>query len=223
VIPAALGVAALIGLVNGIGVVAFGVSPIIMTMGMNVIAEGMLLVYTGGVQPPGAPNFINQLGAGRAGPIPIATLIWLALSVLAVLGLSLMTFGRRLYAIGTSRTVARLSGLNVNWTPLITYVISALAAGVAGLVLTGYTGEAYLGMGDPYLFPSVAAVAIGGAPLLGGGGHYIGTIAGALVLTVLAGLLPALNLPPGWTDVIYGVTIIVTVAVATSRRSGEAV
>jgi ribose transport system permease protein len=70
-------------------------------------------------------------------------------------------------------------------------------------------------MGDPYLFSSVAAVAIGGASILGGSGHYLGTVAGALILTVLAGLLPILNLNPAALQIIYGVVILVTVAAAT--------
>lgn len=78
-------------------------------------------------------------------------------------------------------------------------------------------------MGDPFLFASVAAVAVGGAPLIGGSGHYIGTIAGALVLTVLADLLPILNLDPGALQIIYGVTILLTVAAATVRFRGGSV
>ena len=70
-------------------------------------------------------------------------------------------------------------------------------------------------MGDPYLFSSVAAVAIGGASILGGSGHYLGTVAGALILTVLGGLLPILNLNQASLQIIYGVVILVTVALAT--------
>ena len=72
------------------------------------------------------------------------------------------------------------------------------------MLLTGYSGQAYLGMGDPYLFTSIAAVAIGGASILGGSGHYLGTVAGALVLTILTGLLPALNLSNGALLIVYG-------------------
>ena len=76
------------------------------------------------------------------------------------------------------------------------------------MLLTGYSGQAYLGMGDQYLFTSVAAVAIGGASILGGTGHYIGTIAGALVLTILAGLLPALGLSTGAVMIVNGAVIL---------------
>jgi ribose transport system permease protein len=87
------------------------------------------------------------------------------------------------------------------------------------MLLTGYTAQAYLGMGDPYLFTSIAAVAIGGASILGGSGHYIGTIAGAFVLTILTGLLPALNLSNGALLIVYGVVILITVSLASEAFS----
>jgi ribose transport system permease protein len=218
VLPAALGVALAIGLINGIGVALLGVSPIIMTLGMNVVVEGAVLVYMGGEQPGPAPHLVDQFALGRAGPVPVSVLIWAAAIALATLVLSITVFGRRLYAVGTSRTVSEFSGVNVAPVQIATYMISALSAGVAGVLVTGFTGQAYLGMGDAYLFASVAAVAVGGAPLIGGSGNYLGTVAGALVLTLLAGLLPVLNLDQGWTQIIYGLMILGTVALATARR-----
>jgi ribose transport system permease protein len=217
VIPVLLVLAAIVGLVNGIGIALLGISPIIMTLGMNVVVEGMLLVYLGGQQASRSPSLVVDWTFNSIGPLPINTLIWLALAVIATIALSWTTFGRRLYAVGTSRIVAQFSGVNVIPIMIATYVICAVAAAVAGILYTGFVGQPYLGMGDPYLFASVAAVAVGGAPLIGGSGHYIGTIAGALVLTVLADLLPILNLDPGALQIVYGVTILVTVAAATVR------
>jgi ribose transport system permease protein len=217
VIPVLLLLAAIVGLLNGIGIAVLGISPIIMTLGMNVIVEGALLVYMGGRQAAKAPPLIVHWTFDNIGPIPINTLIWLGLALLAVVALSWTTFGRRLYALGTSRIVAEFSGVNVVPIMIATYVICAVAAAIAGILYSGFVAQPYLGMGDPFLFASVAAVAVGGAPLIGGSGHYIGTIAGALVLTVLADLLPILNLDPGALQIIYGVTILVTVAIATVR------
>lgn len=220
VIPVLLLLAAIVGLLNGIGIAVLGISPIIMTLGMNVIVEGALLVYMGGQQASKAPPLIVQWTFDNVGPIPINTLIWLGLALVATAALSWTTFGRRLYALGTSRIVAEFSGVNVVPIMIATYVICAVAAAIAGMLYTGFVAQPYLGMGDPYLFASVAAVAVGGAPLIGGSGHYIGTIGGALVLTVLADLLPILNLDPGALQIIYGVTILVTVAIATVRFKG---
>lgn len=213
-VPSMLFAGALIGAVNGMGVALFNVPPIIMTLAVNVILQGLILVYTGGSPTPGTPDAIKFLAVGRFGPVPVIVLVWAALAVAATVLLSKSAFGRHLYAVGTSPTVADYSGLPTQRTTILSYAISGVTAAAAGMLLTGYSGQAYLGMGDPYLFTSVAAVAIGGASILGGSGHYIGTIAGALVLTILSGLLPALNLSSGALLVVYGAVILVTVSIA---------
>lgn len=214
VIPLVLRGGGLIGLVNGLGVAVVGVPPIIMTLAANVILQGLLLVGTGGAPSPAAPAAIRTLATGRLGPVPIIALVWLTLAVLATLLMARTASGRHLYAVGPSPAVAELSGVPTRRTTTLTYVASGLTAALAGILLPGYTGQAYLGMGDPYLFTSVAAVAIGGASILGGGGSYLGTVAGALVLTILTGLLPALNLSSGALLVVYRAVIFVTVAVS---------
>lgn len=212
VAPLILCAGAMIGLINGVGVAVFGVPPIIMTLAANVILQGLILVYTGGSPTPSAPDLIKFLSVGRIGPFPVIGFIWAALAIVASLLLSKAPFGRHLYAVGTSATVAEFSGVPAARTTILTYVTSGLTAALAGMLLTGYSGQAYLGMGDSYLFTSIAAVAIGGASILGGGGHYLGTIAGALVLTILTGLLPALNLSSGALLVVYGAVILLTVS-----------
>jgi ribose transport system permease protein len=203
---------AFIGVTNGVGVAIFGVPPIIMTLAANVILQGLILVYTGGSPTPSTPDLIKFLSVGRIGPIPVIGLIWAGLAVIASVLLSKAAFGRYLYAVGTSATVAEFSGVPAARTTILTYVISGVTAALAGMLLTGYSGQAYLGMGDSYLFTSIAAVAIGGASILGGTGHYLGTVAGALVLTILTGLLPALNLSSGALLVVYGAVILITVS-----------
>jgi ribose transport system permease protein len=220
VAPLVLTGGAAIGLVNGIGVAAFGVPPIIMTLAANVILQGLILVYTGGSPTPSAPPLIQFLAVGRLGPLPVIAFIWAVLALIAWVLLSKAAFGRHLYALGTSAKVAEFSGVPTLRTTILTYTISGLTAALGGMLLTGYSGQAYLGMGDPYLFTSIAAVAIGGASILGGSGHYIGTIAGALVLTILGGLLPALNLSSGALLVVYGAVILLTVSLGSETVAG---
>lgn len=222
VIPLVLAGGAAIGFVNGAGVAWFGVPPIIMTLATNVILQGLILVLTGGSPAPSVPGIIKFLSVGRIGEIPVIALIWIALTAIATILLSKAAFGRHLYALGTSATVAEFSGVPTARTTILTYVISGLTAALAGMLLTGYSGQAYLGMGDAYLFTSVAAVAIGGASILGGSGHYLGTVAGALVLTILTGLLPALNLSNGALLIVYGAVILVTVSIGSEVFSGLA-
>ena len=104
--------------------------------------------------------------------------------------------------------MATLSGVPVVRTTITAYAISGATAALAGILLTGYSRQAYLGMGDPYLFTSIAAVAIGGASILGGTGSYLGTVAGALVLTILNGVLPIFRLDAGALKIIYGLVIL---------------
>jgi ribose transport system permease protein len=212
VAPLLLCAGALVGLVNGVGVALFNVPPIIMTLAANVILQGLILVYTGGSPTPSAPALIKFLAVGRIGSFPMIGIIWAVLAIAATLLLSKAAYGRYLYALGTSATVAEFSGVPTARILILTYMGSGATAALAGMLLTGYSGQAYLGMGDTYLFTSIAAVAIGGASILGGSGHYLGTIAGALMLTILTGLLPALNLSSGALLVVYGVVILVTVS-----------
>ncbi|MCX5514273.1 ABC transporter permease [Kaistia algarum] len=214
IVPLLLLAGALVGVVNGLGVALFGVPPIIMTLAVNVILQGGILVYTGGAPPASAPPMIQFLAVGRVGGFPMIVILWIVLAIVATVLLSKTAFGRHLYAVGSSATVAEFSGVPTLRTGVAAYALSGFTAALAGMLLTGYTGQAYLGMGDPYLFTSIAAVAIGGASILGGSGHYVGTIAGAMVLTVLTGLLPALNLSNGALLIVYGVVILVTVALA---------
>jgi ribose transport system permease protein len=219
VILLVIALAVVVGLLNGLGVAYAGVPPIIMTLGMNGALQGLLLVYTdGGISsnPPQAlTNFVTGMWLG------VPTLVWIWIVVIFVGWglLSLTTFGRRLYAIGTNRRASQLAGVRVRRTLVIPYVVSAVGAAGTGLLLMGFTGQAFLTMGDPYLFSSAVAVAVGGASILGGSGNYIGTVGGALVLTLVASLLPLFSLGTAWLSIAYGVILLVTVYAASLNLS----
>ena len=215
IVPLILVMGCAIGIVNGIGIAVLRVPPIVMTMSVNVIAQGLLLITTRGFPPPLAPPALTFVAAGRLFQyLPVMLLVWLALAAIVVFVERRTSFARYLYATGSNRTVATLSGVPVTRTIITTYAISGLTAAIAGVLLTGYSRQAYLGMGDPYLFTSIAAVAIGGASILGGTGSYLGTIAGALVLTILNGVLPIFRLEAGALKIIYGVVILLAVFMA---------
>ena len=214
-----LGLAILVGFLNGVGVAYAGVPPIIMTLGMSGCVEGLMLVYThGGISsyPPTAlGNWILDTTAG----MPNLLWVWVVVLLLGIVILNFTTVGRALYAIGTNRDAARLAGINVRHMLVVPYVISAIGGAAGGVLLMGYTGQAYLTMGDPYLFASAAAVAVGGASILGGNGHYIGTVAGAFVLTLLNVLLILFNLGVGYLDIAYGIVLVTAAYIATQRFS----
>jgi ribose transport system permease protein len=218
-IPVAFVLAGIVGVANGVGVAKLNVSPIVMTIGVNGVIQGCVLLYTNGNGSPAAPSGIVTLAKDGVGPFSYITLLWIVLAIAGTLVLTRSSYGRRLYATGSNPVVARLSGVRTPRVSISTYVISALTASLAGILLLGYTAAPFLSMGDPYLFTSIAAVAVGGTSILGGHGGYLGTIGGALVITLLAALLPILKLSQAALPIIYGVVILVAVSLASGRFS----
>jgi ribose transport system permease protein len=210
--------AVVVGLVNGVAVAYAGVPPIIMTLGMNGVLQGLVLVYTNGGGSASAPSGLEHwLRTDLFGFLPKQVLIWLAITVIATLILTRGTLGKRLYAIGTNPSAAYLAGNNVKRTLVIPYVISAVSGALAGVMLMGFSGGAYFTLGDPYLFATAAAVAVGGASILGGTGHYLGTVAGALTLTLIVSLLTLLNVGQAWLNIAYGLILLLALVIATPR------
>ncbi|PWU24361.1 MAG: ABC transporter permease [Candidatus Rokuibacteriota bacterium] len=222
VVPLCFAVGLVVGTVNGIGV-AIGVSPIIMTLGTQGVVYGSLLLYTKGQAGYAPPQDLIWLGTHKWGPVPVVVVLWIVLGVVGGFALRRTIYGRHLYAIGTEPTVANFSGVNLPLVRVVSYVISALCAVVAGLAVGGYVAQTYLTIGDTFLFTSVAAVVVGGASILGGSGLYIGTVAGAAILTLLTNLLDILNLKAGALEMIYGGVILATVAVVTRRTASSVV
>lgn len=222
-IAVALAVAALAGLVSGIGVGVFRVHPLIVTLGMSFVVLGFANVWqlqsiqTGA----GVPDILRAIGSGRQfDVIPNSLVVFVPVAVIILICLRRTGYGRLLYAIGDNPVAARLSGAR-SWQVLIVlYVISALLAGIAGLVLSGLTNTASVSLADSALLPSVAAAVIGGTSIFGGRGGYGGTIVGALILTVISALLTNLGFPEAVRQILFG-AIIVGVAAAYTRVTGE--
>lgn len=217
VIPVLIALGVCVGLINGFGVAYLGITPIIMTLGTFGMLEGALLVVTNGGLSSVTPPAIVWLSTTAVGPLSCTVVITAILGALAMIVLSRTVFGREVYAVGVNHQVSLVSGIGVRRVILYTYVISGVTAALAGVLLAGYVGTAYLGLGDPYLFASIAAVAIGGTSVAGGRGGYAGTIAGALLLTVIIALLPILNLEPAFLQIIYGAVILIAVVVTSAQ------
>ena len=217
IVPMVIGLGMVVGLINGLGVAYAGVPPIIMTLGMNSAIQGLLLIYTNGglasAAPPALVNFVdgNTLG------LSTMLLIWIGVTFVATVVLSLSSFGRKLYAVGTNVRAALLAGVRVRRVLVVPYVVSGASAALTGVLLLGFLGQAFVNMGDEYLFSSAVAVAVGGASILGGKGHYIGTVAGAIILTLIAANLNLLSLGESAIDISYGVILLATVYLATVR------
>jgi ribose transport system permease protein len=220
IIPLIVGLGAVVGLLNGLGVAYAGVPPIIMTLGMNSAIQGLLLIYTHGgfasAPPQGLIDFVN----GNTLSMSTDLLIWIGVAVAATVLLSWSVFGRKLYAVGTNPKAAFLAGINVRRVLLVPYIVSAVGGALTGVLLLGFLAQAFVNIGDEYLFSSAVAVAVGGASILGGRGHYVGTVAGAIILTLIAANLQLLSLGTAAVQISYGLILLGTVYLA-GLRSGR--
>lgn len=208
-----LGMGALAGAANGLGVAVFGIPAVVMTLAMNGVMEGLTLGLSGGLTcascaayaPPVVQAAIHRQVLG----VPAVLFLWLFVAVAVSFLLSLTRFGRSTYAIGNNARASFLAGVHVTAGTVVLYALSGLFSALAGIMLVGFGGQASLGMGDPYLFQSIAAVVIGGVYILGGRGHYVGVVAGSISLVALVSVLMAMNMPEYGRSIIYGVIILV--------------
>ena len=225
VLPAlliALAVGALVGLINGVGITFLRISPFVMTLGMAGVVTGAIIVITHGTVSGKIAPIMTRLIARPLSPslqIPNAIIIWLLFGILMWLLLERTTFGRNLFAMGVNRVTARLSGVNVTGMNLLTYSLAGALAGFGGFLLVGNTGVVHLQLGQPFLFPSIAAVAVGGTLLSGGKGSYWGTMAGAIVLTLITSLLTTMQMPESVRRMVLGGTLLILISIYGRQRA----
>jgi ribose transport system permease protein len=218
-----LAAAAVAGLVTGVGVGVFRVHPLIMTLAMSLVILGVMTIYQ--LQMVSAGTRVTDVvswatAVTSIGPIPNGLIWFVPLAILIIWGLGHTGFGRMLYAVGDNETAARLAGVRVWQVLLALYIVSALLAGVAGLVYSGITVVASITLVDKFVLPSVAAAVIGGTSIFGGRGGYAGSIVGAAILTVLTSLLTVLQMPEAARQILFG-AIILAVAAAYTRITEE--
>jgi ribose transport system permease protein len=209
-IPFAILCGAGMGLVNGIGVAYLRVPSMIFTLGMNAIAQGLMVIHTSGFAPQDhATAAMHFLAVKRSIlGIPNALWVWIAVGGLASLVMARTTFGRRVYAIGNSERAVFLSRVNVKLVVIGCFVIAGACSAFAGALLAGYSSKAYQAMGDPYLLPAIAAVVLGGTSILGGRGTYLGTVAGVILVTLLGSILSIVQIPEAGRQITYGAVIL---------------
>lgn len=198
------------GLLNGFGVAYMRIPSMIVTLATNVVAQGLMVLYTGGFSPQdSAPTAMRWLATGFIIPgVPNAILVWAAVSAAMVFLLTRTTFGRSVYGIGNSERAAYLSGIDTRRVIMIAFAISGALSAFGGVLLAGYASKAAQAMGDAYLLPSIAAVVLGGTSILGGRGSYLGTVAGVILITLLQSILSVMQMPEAGRQIVYGIVIV---------------
>jgi len=209
-IPTGIAVGLAIGLFNGFGVAYLRIPSMIFTLSVNSVVRGLMVAHTGGFAPQtDATPLMRFLAADKIFGIPMAIFVWVAVSLVIAVILRNTGFGRSIYATGNREGAAYLSGIRTRAVVIGAFVTSGMCAGIAGVLLAGYSTQAYQGMGNAFLLPSIAAVVLGGTRILGGQGRYIGTVVGVVLIVLLNSVLSIMQMPEAGRQIIYGVVIVV--------------
>jgi len=209
-IPVGIGCGIALGLVNGAGVAFLRIPSMVVTLAMNAVAQGLMVVHTGGFSPQDSSSRAMRFIAtgDTVLGIPNAVIVWAMVGAATVFLLTRTTFGRTVYAIGNRERAAYLSGARTRMTVMAAFAIAGGLSAFGGVLLAGYASKAAQAMGDPYLLPAIAAVVLGGTSILGGRGSYLGTVAGVILITLLQSILSVMQMPEFGRHVTYGVVII---------------
>jgi ribose transport system permease protein len=212
-ILAALAFGALIGVINGIGVTFLAIQPFIMTLATMAIASGVALLISNGTPIPfdTESGLIALLGNGNVGGLPGPVIVFVLVAAVGIFVLRYLPFGRFVYGIGGGLEAARLSGVRTARVLILVYAISGLCAAIAGIITTSRLFVGHPTAGSFIMLDSIAAVVIGGTSLMGGKGGVVGTVAGVVLLAMVANLLNLLGVSPFNQQVAKGAIIILAV------------
>ena len=209
-IVACVGLGALFGLFNGLGVTLLRIPPLVMTLGMLGVLQGLLVVLRGGIPSgraaPGLTQFVTQPFLFG---VPGILWLWLAVGLAMAFLLNRTVFGTRIYAIGSNEQAAYMAGVPVKLVRVALFMLSGAFAALAGVLLLGYAGTSFANVGEQYMLASIIAVVLGGTPLAGGKGGYTGTMAGAVLLVILQSILTTINIAESGRLMVFGATLLV--------------
>jgi ribose transport system permease protein len=212
---AGLATGAAIGFVNGALVSTNRATPFIITLGMMTFLQGVAIIISGGSPINGTGTLFDVLGLGSLGSIPYPVYAMAAVLAIVMVILNKTLIGRYAYALGGNEEAARLSGIPVRRIKIMLYTLNGLIIGIAAVVLTGILDSALPNMGTGYELRAVAAVVIGGTPLIGGRGTVLGTLGGVLLLGLVSNSMNLLGIGANYQNAVLG--LIITAAVILQR------
>ncbi len=196
------------GLINGLLITLGKLPPFISTLGMMSVARGFALVYSGGRSISGFQKSYTAVGNGSWIGVPIIIWILIAVYLIGWFVLRYTAMGRYTYAMGGNEEATRLSGIRVDLFKTIVYVVSGATAGVAAFMLTARLNSAQPIAGVSYELTAIAATVIGGTSLAGGEGKVVGTIIGALMISIIQNGLNLLNVSSYISQIVIGTVIV---------------
>ena len=217
---AGIGVCGVIGLLTGVLVTLFRVPPFVVTLGVMLSASGLAGLLTGGEAAYLVPDSYTQFASGRLFGIPHAVWLMLLLYIAGHLLMSKTLLGRHIYAVGGNRMAAHLSGIRTHRVLLFAYTLSALTAGLAGVVMASRLKSGNPTFGKTYELYVIAAVVVGGTSLSGGSGKMFGTLIGAFIIAVIQNGMNLLNVGSFTQDVVLGLVLLSAVVIDQIKRGG---
>jgi ribose transport system permease protein len=197
-----------VGVANGLLVTTLRLPAFIATYGMLWIVHGLTYAFMAGETIHGFPAGFRYIGAGFLAGIPVPVLVMAGTLVAGTVLLQLTVFGQELYAIGANPVAAALSGVPVKRRHIVVYAVSGAMAGLASLVFLARMNAAEGDIGEPMLLPAIAAVLGGGAALSGGRGYLVGTMVGALLLTLVLNGMNLLSVSADWQPIVTGAIVL---------------
>jgi ribose transport system permease protein len=213
----------LVGILNGMMITLLRLPPFIATYGMLWVLHGITYWYMAGDTIHGFSPGFRALGSGYWLGVPVPIYVMAAFLVAGGVFTRYTTFGHEVYAIGSNREAARLSGIPVRARLNLVYLLSGAMAGLAAVVYLARLNSAEADIGEPLTLPAIAAVLIGGASLFGGVGSLLGTLIGALTLTLVLNGMNLLAINANWQPLVTGVIVLLAVWIdLTTRQRAEA-
>jgi ribose/xylose/arabinose/galactoside ABC-type transport system permease subunit len=215
----AIGASILVGLFNGVLVHNAKVPPFIATMASMTVVRNVILLMTGAKTISNLPQSFTSFASGSVLGIPNMFLTWLAIIILGIFITGRTVFGRNIYAYGSNKESARLSGINISTTVYGVYIFSSIVCGIAGILMAARLGNGVPTSGVGYELDAIAASVVGGASLDGGEGSVIGTVLGAMIMATLRQGGTLLGINSFIMEIMIGSLIAIAVVIDKMRKS----
>lgn len=216
--PVTIGSGAVMGLINGLLVTKLRVNAFLATLATNLSFVGIAVgVSGGGLLLTPTSSVFTFIGQHKIGGIQYPVIIFLVVAIVLQLVLGYTVFGRHLYGVGDNRSAARLSGLKIDRTIILTFVITGAACGLSGLIdssINGSGSSSTSGLGGTLALLAIAGVALGGSSIFGGVGSVWRTVLGVLILSMITNGFDLLSVPEYWQDIVSGILIIIAVSIS---------
>lgn len=212
-IIAAVIVGCIFGILNGVIAIKLNMAPIIVTLSMMLVLQGVAFLITGGYPITGMPEQFVLIGQGYIGIIPVPVIIF---TIFIIFGWVLMNktyLGRHIYALGGNKEAARLAGINVDRLTVLIYAFTGFAASIAAIIMVGRTNASQPGAGSSYPFDCMTAACLGGISISGGEGKISGVVVGVVILGILDNGLVLMGVNSNFQSVVKGLILLLAVAI----------